>query len=464
VLTLLLATLAHASGLEDQLHALEPAFAKVTRAAEARLTAGDHAGGTAVFVDWATQDGSAAAFLSAGNALWRSDPDASFRMHQRAVVLAPEEPVVHGEWALELHRHDRCAEALSSYARAAQGWDRGAPLWALFGHCLLVTGHVDDGLAAIDAAGLKGSHAHVERLFAEVFQDVDPWALRARLLAEARAGSADAWVELIVRDVRFRHDPWTAAYQPRAVDPDWKEARKALAGDPRLPVLAAVVDVRRTTGDPGPILAELQRAWPQELPGPYVLAEQLVIALAEAGVERAHATYGPWLRGRADTGDAGALRLLSAISPAGAGLEALDADGCTRFGLPIFCAGRHVRHVLAGEPLDLAADLARFPEDPRFAALAVLDEARGEALPSHEALLRYLVVEPRWMASSTAWAAAAMLLAAGRHQQMPSFGVDVLEDVLKVELGRPGPECGPWATPEAQAALVCRRVDAAASR
>ncbi len=453
-----LALAAPAQTLEERLQAMSGPFDRLSTRASEKLAAGDRAGGTAIFVDWAEEQGTVEAYLSVGNALWLSDPDASFRMHQRAVALAPGEPGVNAEWALELHRHERCADALPAYAIAAKGWDDGAPLWALYGHCLLIAGFVDEGLSAISRAGLRRSREQTESLFGEVYQLYNPWALRARLLAEARAGSADAWVEVVVRDLTFRHDLWNTILERKALDPDWREAQVALRDDPRLGVVRALVE--QATGVPGADLrAELARSWPQELPGPYILTEQILVRVLQSDTphDQTLATYGPFLRARTD---AGSLRLFAALNPSGDGLEAIDVEGCDKFRLPLFCAGRHTLHLVAGEALDLSSDLKRSPNDPRFATLAVLNESQRGALPSQDALLRYLITEPRYMTHATGWAAAAMLLGAARHEQTPHPFVDVLVSVLEAELATPGPECGPWAPAEAQASAVCR-LDAA---
>src|SRR5262245_49824874 len=103
-----------------------------------------------------------------GNLLFRLDPAASYRLHERAHRGEPRHPFVVLEWALEQHRARRFAEAEALYAQfLAIAPD--PKVLALRSDCLLRLGRLAEAVAAWEAADSGENHTEIEKGFSWIY-------------------------------------------------------------------------------------------------------------------------------------------------------------------------------------------------------------------------------------------------------------------------------------------------------
>jgi hypothetical protein len=382
-----------------------------------------------------------------GNLLFARDREDSFDLHRRAWEALPDEPAVALEWAIELHRADRCAEAVPRYEQYLAAQPQPGPIWWALAHCRLVTGDLDGAVDAWRRAPPEQAQEGAEDLFGELYAPYEPWGARAERLTRARGGDSGAWFDVLALDAAFRRDLWNSPPMPELIERDRAEARRSLPPDDAAQLTGAVA---LWSGEPAP---ELLRTWRRRLPARHDVAEAVLVAeidasSAEAVLRRQRRD----LRRRADAGDLAALDLLGALVAQAAPeeLAALDAEGCAA-GLRGSCVS-----ALAGDaPPDLAALQRRFPNDARFSGFA-LERALATRDPTADELVAYLVDAPRWMPTSAPWSGALATL--GRVRAGAAVVPEartLLATMLRQELSRPDPSCAPWDAPELLAAPVC---------
>lgn len=425
--------------------------------AAALLRAGDREGATAMLVAWAEREDTAAGWFAVGNTLYVHEPEVALAAHREALRRAPDEPYIHLELALDLHRLGDCAASVTEWEAGIAVVEPRAVFHAIRAHCLLQLDRPDEALQAFRQADLARGHVQLESLFEEMYRPFDPWNVRARLLREARGGRVDAWWELAQHDVRFRYDLWNVKVEPAALEADLPDILAGLSGDPRLEDVRTFVDHAVGRLDDAAAASAYTQRWPSTLPSDFRLAEAVLVARIGAGVplSELRSVYGLHLRARFETGDAGALRLLSALGPPGDSVAAMDADGCKRFGLPTFCLGRAMWSG-NGEP-EFDALLKRVPlRHPRRSAVALLLEIERGA-PTQSSLRAFLIDAPRLMASADAWRHAWSLLELVRAGKpvVGTVAAELVRAALSFEVSRPMVDCAPWDLEEWRTSPIC---------
>jgi len=346
-----------------------------------------------------------AANLLLGNLLFRRSPEKSFAAHERAARAAPRDPIVALEWAMQLHRAGRCRDALGPYELALATMAQGSQQFALQAHCLIVEGRFEEAVRTWSKVDHARNHVKVESLFADLFFP-DPWRKRDELRRAARVGDRAAWVELINHDLHFSTDPWNKKIQADALAFDAAEAERALADDPQLWAdLSTVIRWRKSEMSNYNLAAHVVERYPDTLPSNLTIASVFVEALCAGPSETPAsvlARYRESLRRSAASGQKKAMEILAflyARAKEPEALRAIDEAGC-KMGMASFCGSLLIsKRRTNNEAADLQAALARFPEEPWFAAFALQRVwARGDQ--DREALIRYLRLAPRRMSSS----------------------------------------------------------------
>jgi hypothetical protein len=178
--------------------------------------------------------------FATANMLFSMDPALSRRLHERAWKAAPKVQLVALEWAIEQHRAGAHAEAERLYAEVADVPGVGRPkLHALRADCLLHLGRPWDALEAWNAARPSKHHTEIEEAFCWVYGPLSPYARRAPLLADVRAGKLERVEDLIRLDATWDRDWWNNGPKKEILERDLNLAEEKLGKDsPRFQELA----------------------------------------------------------------------------------------------------------------------------------------------------------------------------------------------------------------------------------
>src|SRR5882672_6291263 len=183
-------------------------YDKVGGQTEAALKDGDLAAAQKMFLDAVPEDKRTAAnWFVLGNLWFDMDPEFAYRMHAKAFELAPDETDVMREWAVELHRVGKCAEAEPLYAKLVTGdGDQAMVARALRADCLLHLGRPAEALASWQASQKIKRKGHLLDGLEWAHSVEHPIRERARLLAEVKGGQLENVEELILTDVFWQRE------------------------------------------------------------------------------------------------------------------------------------------------------------------------------------------------------------------------------------------------------------------
>jgi hypothetical protein len=308
------------------------------------------AAGNQILLTLAEEDGGPIAAFVIGNTLYASDPASSYRLHLSALNSLPNEPGAALGAALEQHRRGEFAAAIPNYRRALQGGS-GPHFSALLADCLLHTGQFKAAVEAWNQANHARNVTAIDYAICFIYGPLAPVQRRGDLIAQIEAGDLTKFTDLILLDLAFDTDWWTAKVNDEALDADLKRASLALGRkDARYQALAVYAKLARLTEKKQ---SEIQKALTDaqlvigtgaELPAD----SQLARAICELAVTAKLITpadlwtnYQIELRSRVAREDHHALRLLCWLAAAtrNAELTAFDRLGWEEWNDPAFASG-----------------------------------------------------------------------------------------------------------------------------
>ena len=234
-----------AAGFESDAKAWSDQRAEAFEQAAKLSDEGYPAAGNEILDELARQDGTPVAAFVVGNLLYGLDPAASYRLHRVAQRALPHEPLVALEVALEQHRRGEYAAAIANY-RLPIATGTGAQFSALLADCLIRTGQLKAAVAAWNEAGHAKNHAAIDFAICSVYGPLSPVQRRGDLIAKIEAGDLTKFADLILLDLAFDTDWWTAPVNDDALDRDLKNASQSLGRhDARYQALAVYAKLAR---------------------------------------------------------------------------------------------------------------------------------------------------------------------------------------------------------------------------
>ncbi len=386
--------------------------------------------------------------LFVANLLFRRNPAVSFRLHQEVAAEASDIPEVALEWAMELHRAGRCAEAVPHYRVALAERSEG-PLWALLAHCLVSEGQLTEAVDAFRRSSHGRNHTEIEALFFELFGGPDAWAQRAELLRVAEVDS-NRYADVVLFDLDFPIDWWNSGPNERALAHDLPRMREALPGNPLGDDLRAIVQWKTGELSDSEMSSHATR-YRSALPEHLGIAAYMVEALIVGGTmtpSDALQSFSSSLNAAVARGDRAGLRLLGALLTLGgianheAELDRVDRIGCMQHRVPMFCGSMLLRANTSESERVLPEVENALPGHPGVETHRLL--ASMETGASQDALVAYLIARPRRMSSSMAWKFAFLALEqVQRTGGLNADGQRILRAALDVERGA-GWSYEPW--------------------
>jgi len=343
--------------------------------------------GNQMLLALAEDDGGPLAAFMIAHTLYGSDPTASYRLHLRAQEAFPQEPAVALEVARDEHRRGDYAGAIINY-RFALRTGKGVHFSALLADCLIRTGQLKAAVEAWNQAEHEKHHTEIDAAICTVHGPLSPAQRRGDLIAKIEAGDLAKLTDLILLDLAFDTDWWTAKVNDDALDADLKRAAQLLGRrDARYQALALYAKLARLAEKKA---SEIQKALTDAQlvigPGAGLPADsQLARALCELAVAAKLATaaelwtaYEAVLRARLESQDHHALRLLCWLAAANRNpvLTELDRLGWEEWNDPAFASGYLVdlfREKKLTSPRDsqLLAALAVAPDNPALNNLRI---------------------------------------------------------------------------------------------
>ncbi len=361
----------------------------------AKLSAEGYAtDGNQVLTMLADGDGGPLAAYLVGNALFRSDPAASYRLHLRALQGYPDEPAVILEAAMEQHRAGEYPAAIAGY-RQYLARVPGSPYAALLADCLVRTDDFKSAVSVWNAAKHDRNQPAIDLAIGEIYGPLSPDRRRGDLIAKIEAGDVAKLNDLILLDLHFDTDWWTAKVFDDALDADLKRAAQLFGRkDGRYLHLSLFAKLaRQEKKNPDEIRRTLTSAQlvigpDAALPANSQLAQalcQLVTGLKIAPPADLWNAHQYTLRGRLETQDAAALHLLCWLAAATRNPELTEFDrlGWEEWNDPSFAASYLIdlfREKKLTNPNDsqLLAAMAVSRDDPKLNRLRI--ELAGDAV------------------------------------------------------------------------------------
>lgn len=350
-----------------------------------------------------------------GNVLFDMEPEVAMGLHEEAYAKAPGIGLVAFEWAVELHRAGRIAEAERIYGFLMKDEALTAThsvVAALRAECLLRLDRAREALASwrnVDWTSREIA-SRVEEAACWIHRGESPFARRDALLAGVDAGDVEAAEELILLDLDFARDWWNGGIHVEYLEADLERMRAKLpADDVRVREAFEFVRLRR----------ERERDFGERLRNPKAPpasdeTRQRLTALGligdDARLPASPRLTGEWMRllvdaqcveapgllerfeaaltARGEAGDVVALESLAALVAMtdASRLPAIDRLGLERTDSPRFAGSllqAKVETIRSDDP-DLAVALSKFPDDPRitrFAAVAAQNSGEPAAKP-----------------------------------------------------------------------------------
>lgn len=305
--------------------------------------------GNSILITLADNDGGPLAAYLIGNTLFKSDPAASARLHRRALESYPDEPAVILAVAMAQHRAGDYPAAIARYRQYLAGAP-GSPYAALLADCLVRTGDFKSAVSAWDAARHDRNQPAIDLAICEIYGPLSPHQRRSDLIAKIEAGDPAKLNDLILLDLHFDSDWWTAKVFDDGLDSDLKRAAQLFGRkDGRYLHLSLYAKLaRQEQKNPDEIRRALTSA--QLVIGPDATLpanSQLAQALCElvtgqkiAAAADLWATHQYALRGRLASQDAAALHLLCWLAAATRNTELTEFDrlGWEEWNDPTFAA------------------------------------------------------------------------------------------------------------------------------
>ena len=341
-----------------------------------------------------------------GNMLYDVAPDRSLSHHRAALSMLPDEPMVWIEMAYQHHRRGECEKALPFYERVAAEGRLHPPQQALLAHCLVRAGRYREAVEAWIATEHARRHTAVDFTIHDVFGELSPLARHDRLIKRVRAGERAAVGELFENALAWRRDWWNGGRNQKALDAAMDAVEQSFGGN-----AVAVREIRvwrasLDTDTPEELAALLDKEGlivnEGSLPESSFVARKLLTDVARRGLTTVSElaqrfTQEVERRARGPEPDPDALFLLGAFvaeSGTSGALQEVDRYGWKRyqdadFAFSLILARRKaLGEGFTDDDLLLREALADFPDDPRFALLAVTTATRaGRDTPDHLARL-----------------------------------------------------------------------------
>jgi len=354
----------------------------------------------------------AAHYKQLGDVFTALDPEFARKQYAQAFALAPEEPVVAGAWAIELHRAGRCEEAEPICARlaSAQG-DLTAGLQRI--DCLVRLGRLNEALEAWRAIHSLPSLGKYLRVVSERIAPGDTREHRRFVLRKAiAAGETQGVEELVFLDLMR-----LGGQRRFEVDRPELDADRKLIGahlDPasrRARELWSVCDfwfALWERGFPTPAIGDLAAAFGERVrelgwleagsdaPARPLVARWATSALLESGLRKPGELLGDWERALtarlAEGENEAGLALLeiqrAAASPQVPETERLMWTKTHDLDAALALLRRRAERLEGNDPI-LRGALERYPRNASLCELAA-ECARREGKGEREALARQI--------------------------------------------------------------------------
>ena len=219
---------------------------------------GDTVRANALMVQLTENDADPIGAFIIGNMLYKSDPAASYKLHERAYKAFPLEPATALEMAMQQHRRGEYLAAIPNYRTVLKA-DMGPQFASLLADCLLRSGQLREAVQAWKDADHSSNHTGIDFAIYEIYGKISPVQRRGDLIAEIKAGRHERLPELIFLDLHFDRDWWNTSVFEQGLAPDLALAAEKLGKDS--PAYRDLADYARLAQEEEPKAAAIREAW-----------------------------------------------------------------------------------------------------------------------------------------------------------------------------------------------------------
>jgi hypothetical protein len=340
---------------------------------------GDIDGAEKLLVGLTQADDSPAMCLLVGDALYNTNPTASYKLHKKAYDAMPDERTTVLEWGMERHRKQECAEAVPLYKKYLKLVPDDRRLNALLADCLVREGKPREAVTAWDATAYSRNHTEIDLAICEIYGDLSPPKRRGDLLKQIRKGKLELIESLFALDLDFDRDWWNGGVDQQALDRDLPFVERLLGKDSkRVQAIRCWLSIAtRDEPQAGLVTAQLKQfgliVEGGELPKSSLVAGRLLGRVLDLKIETPNRLFARFqdellTPAKSQAGDVEALNILCNLcEDQKQRREEFERYGAERYGDRRFvvglCALLMEKNALKSDSPELVAALKKFPEN-----------------------------------------------------------------------------------------------------
>jgi hypothetical protein len=163
-----------------------------------------------------------------GGMLYEIDADQSFKLHEEAYLTNNNDKNFIMEYALELHRKGKYAEAAKLYERYALSAPKDIRTFAWLSDCYINTGEIEKSILNWNKANHAENHTSIDNAIFIIYGKTTQIKSRSDLRSDIEKGKISSFYPLIFLDKNWESDWWNTHTQGYFLEEDIKLAETKL--------------------------------------------------------------------------------------------------------------------------------------------------------------------------------------------------------------------------------------------
>ncbi len=178
------------------------------------------------------QEATAAEAFVLGNTFFTMDDPLARKYHAIALKALPDEPLVNLEWAIDLHREGKAAEAVRYYQKFIKTAGGNTLSHTLLADCLIRIGDLTGAIKQWELADHPHNHTGIDFAIHTIYGKASPFRRRNDLLKTIQGGDLSKLDDLMYLSSAWDRDWWNIDTQKELLEKDLALARKLLKDSP----------------------------------------------------------------------------------------------------------------------------------------------------------------------------------------------------------------------------------------
>ncbi|TDP02032.1 tetratricopeptide repeat protein [Flavobacterium sp. 245] len=182
---------------------------------------------------------------SIGGILYEIDADKSFKLHEEAYLANKNDLNFVLEYAIELHRKEKYAEASKLYERYSENLPKDIRAYVWLSDCYINTGKIEKSILNWGKANHADNHISIDNAIYIIYGKTTQIKTRSDLRSEIEKGKTSNFYPLLFLDKNWETDWWNTHTQKYFLDEDLKLAQTKLGEtNPDFKILKAYLKIK----------------------------------------------------------------------------------------------------------------------------------------------------------------------------------------------------------------------------